>query len=888
MNIHQKSIYEIPNPYDHTRPVRTITEFAGRISEIDDIEKIFNDVESGLGLNVAIYGERASGKTSLLNIIKEIANNKGGITAKIDLNDSFIESDLDLLVAIFDSLIEDGANKGLFGDEGEESIYFQNWRENIDYYEIGDKSKQFLRIGPIFANSKQKKLDYVVNPNMVEGDFSKFISNSEENGIPFAAIFIDEADLFYKNKGILELIRNIIQNVTKIIFVLSGTNKMFELIDTVFSPIPRQFRKIQLNNFRQIHEAIDCIYKPLFSQGIKTHEITSYINYSTIEELFQRTGGNPYHIKLLSHFMFEHFQQDEDNKMIVINSEVLSSVYENISKISESSNRVIHKQLLKLSDEQLKSLGFLSAFNGLDLRSAGTLFAAIQDFETFSSKNLEDCVLTIIDNYKKIDSCRILEILKIDGEIIKPINQVKSKIGFEYGNMSDSNDAIIYFLGDHLDSLYLEHFLEKRFHSKHMVRSRTMPFIDNLFTIFQNTILDNLLKRIKNNVKSYGQPIMISKYGGQLSTKDKEEILSFSLIKSFSELLNTLEKKDTESAYESASQIGLANIIRMIVGKNVEGCMIYNLSGYLKNDPFFIRIFIPLIKGENTIPSLTSNDKFCMWQPEEVLHSVKQENLKKLDYKSYDIEIHNKQIIFLNDEFVNSLGMLDLSERVESMHSYVRSGRYITALSEAKLVVSMSSMPTFINNLGFIYLLLDDYNNARKSFDRVLKKTPGLIITLYNYKYLNWVCCDKSDIHKVEKELRRFLKQIKKINSHEKFILKVPLCSKDLICDFDTSWDLFSDVGILVATYIALSTLLLSRKHISEAYTFFNKAKNIDPNCYLIERYKAWIRYNSGEKEKARDITEKLIEQNKYDQDLIKKQLKMDLEFFIKNTEVNP
>ena len=141
-----KSIIDIPNPFDCTRPVQNLKEFAGRINEIDNIREIFDDVEAGMGLNVAIHGERACGKSSLINIIKEIANDKGALTTKLDLNENIIESDLDTLITIFDGLIDDGITKGFWGEEGEESEYYQAWKANINYYDIGDKSKHFLQM----------------------------------------------------------------------------------------------------------------------------------------------------------------------------------------------------------------------------------------------------------------------------------------------------------------------------------------------------------------------------------------------------------------------------------------------------------------------------------------------------------------------------------------------------------------------------------------------------------------------------------------------------------------------------------------------------------------------------------------------------------------------
>ena len=131
---------------------------------------------------------------------------------------------------------------------------------------------------------------------------------------------------------------------------------MFSLIDDVFSPIPRQFRKIKLWNFRQFNETMDCFFKPLEAQGVKRHEIRKYLNFDTVRKLHNKTDGNPYHLKLISRFMLKDFQDrnDKDEK-IEINNNVLTNVYNNIWSSSEGSKREIHKNLPLLTKEQLKS-----------------------------------------------------------------------------------------------------------------------------------------------------------------------------------------------------------------------------------------------------------------------------------------------------------------------------------------------------------------------------------------------------------------------------------------------------------------------------------------------------------------------------------------------------
>ena len=73
------------NPFDFERPVKNPKLFAGREEEQDQIDYY---LELMLGdnptyHNLSIIGERASGKTSFLNMIKYMAEKKKFLTVKI-------------------------------------------------------------------------------------------------------------------------------------------------------------------------------------------------------------------------------------------------------------------------------------------------------------------------------------------------------------------------------------------------------------------------------------------------------------------------------------------------------------------------------------------------------------------------------------------------------------------------------------------------------------------------------------------------------------------------------------------------------------------------------------------------------------------------------------
>ena len=75
------------NPYEFANPVTDFAYFAGRDSELEDIRYYLNQAKYvAQPVNLAIIGERASGKTSLLNMIDIEGQKAGLLTARINLN----------------------------------------------------------------------------------------------------------------------------------------------------------------------------------------------------------------------------------------------------------------------------------------------------------------------------------------------------------------------------------------------------------------------------------------------------------------------------------------------------------------------------------------------------------------------------------------------------------------------------------------------------------------------------------------------------------------------------------------------------------------------------------------------------------------------------------
>ncbi|MHC5773963.1 hypothetical protein [Nostoc sp.] len=74
-------------------------------------------------------------------------------------------------------------------------------------------------------------------------------------------------------------------NISGYMLVFTGTQELFPVIDEVFSPIIRQFKKINVGDFEDKKETEECIIKPLEKIGIRPESFLDIETYSDISEI---------------------------------------------------------------------------------------------------------------------------------------------------------------------------------------------------------------------------------------------------------------------------------------------------------------------------------------------------------------------------------------------------------------------------------------------------------------------------------------------------------------------------------------------------------------------------------------------------------------------------
>ena len=365
------------NPYDFQNPVGKPTAFAGRSKALSDIRYYLDQASVTRPTNLAIVGARASGKTSLLNMIAHDAVERNILTVRINFDASHAASQLTFFAKVFDAIIYEvvkhdrasGESK-CFGGRG------------------GPLMRQYAdcMVGmtqPNFENSELLFPDFyarAVARGHLESPIpqSLFIEDLEsiaaEVGKPIALI-MDECNVIAANQSILQAMRHMFQNLEKYMLVLTGTEALFPMIDDIYSPVGRGFKRIEVERFESPAETYECMKLPCVTAGVSTEvlsifstdpEIPVEVVTDALQDLHDFTGGNPHEIQLACHFMFREMQSGGD-ETLAFNSAVIEAVLRELAP--DGDRRMTLFKIQNLDLPTFRTLGLFSRWGfGFDRR----------------------------------------------------------------------------------------------------------------------------------------------------------------------------------------------------------------------------------------------------------------------------------------------------------------------------------------------------------------------------------------------------------------------------------------------------------------------------------------------------------------------------------------
>jgi hypothetical protein len=297
------------NPYRRS-PIRDIANLAGRSQERKLLRYYFRLTASGDNPHLALIGDRGIGKTSLLNAAQSIAEELSLLVVRLDLNQQKVQSIGRFWHDFYQSLILAAAKVDCWG--GPQGVIYGEMLRMMYAGAAHNIDKAVLQMPFVFSCHKGTIDDFECPDALIVSDLAVCIDELKRKNRLGIAFLIDEADCIGANVALLQMIRNVFQAVSGCSLVLAGTGSFFPIISDVFSPIPRQFHRIDVKPFGAWSETLELVLRPLFSSD----EVSSIApTMQSVRDLHELCGGAPDETQLYCHHMFRVVETTAAKKM---------------------------------------------------------------------------------------------------------------------------------------------------------------------------------------------------------------------------------------------------------------------------------------------------------------------------------------------------------------------------------------------------------------------------------------------------------------------------------------------------------------------------------------------------------------------------------------------
>jgi hypothetical protein len=334
------------NPYDYANPVRADEYFAGRGAELTRISYLLEQAGTTRPVGyLALYGRRAAGKTSLLNMTEKLAAERGYLVVRVNL----VPANADparFFATVYEELVGAVAGTcGLAGSDGRK-ITPRVVRRIVEGGPVDDD----------FALEFPENLAHAVTG----GQLSEMALRNDLShlmklvGRPIV-LLIDEAQLIADRPDVLSMLRTLGMRLEGYVLVVAGTPALVARINEVFDFLLRQFEFIRVERFEETADVVQCMIRPLQAVGLAPERCFSQSIENVAADLMPLTDGNPYEIQLFCHVMFTRWQTGAADQMD-LTAEAIDDVRTTLDVGNQHADRPLVDAVRRMSDEELLAL----------------------------------------------------------------------------------------------------------------------------------------------------------------------------------------------------------------------------------------------------------------------------------------------------------------------------------------------------------------------------------------------------------------------------------------------------------------------------------------------------------------------------------------------------
>lgn len=658
--------------------------------------------------SIIIRGDRGTGKTSLLKIIQADSKKYNLIPIPLYLTETNSNSTINFLQSLYNSAFNVCKENEILLEE------INNAEVSVLKSEISERTDLwvFEFINKLIQNKISSNTESNIQAEDILNDLNLILQQHRRDKIKFSenaklAFFIDESQLIFSNKEILNIIRFLIQEEIGVVFILASHHPCEdEILSIVFDSVERSFQIYNIGYFDTIADIEQFLKKSLESVGWKEKDLKTCINNfeKLTVNIFKLTGGKPEFVNRIADEMFTKVMIGGDTKMRWNNS-LLSKIADDLemqvgnlnSKNAFTFNKRRAESIIKLDNDDFKWFRYLAASN---------MSATPRDvYETL--RYLIDSKYDNIDNFRNF----IIHLQKNNLLAFESFsNEINSNsIGFNTNQNIDIDilDRKYLYLGTDSEKYWLLIMLQTN-------SNRVIKFIS------------------RSPIKTLNEDIAnIAGYSGQAMVSLKsEESYVFSTRGFVEGSYQDFNYKDFFEAIKN-NEINIDNI---------NGELLLFLFDLLKEIPNSVSFFSYSIKIQN----LKFNCYTYKFELSELIPFEERLNQLQERFKEDGIEFHfkyeqiNKSELISPDEFSDliynsnnkeAIYLLNSSTNRKAVELYLNEGtdRTLEILKQLKNTLNAITLgyevdPSDINSAGYMYMNLQEFNNANLCFDFVINR----------------------------------------------------------------------------------------------------------------------------------------------------------------------
>lgn len=321
-------------------------------------QKIENSTRKNHMKSFLVKGERGTGKTSLMKLCSNFSANHNCIPIEIMLTEDSISNIFSFWYALYSNLWRELKKHEILTkeiDEAEYAIVKNELPENRELW-VFEFVTRFISYQIQPHNIQITPEDLISDLKFIIQEIHRQIRFSEFTKLIF---FIDEAQLLYKNRKVLEFLRHIMQEEIGAVFFLVAQKDVDDsLASEVFERMERVFNIKELECFKDESDIDQFFKKSLPNWNDKNFKL-NINNYEKLKwDLLKLTGGKPAFLIQIATELFDSFLDKKDSK-IRLNENILQRIASDLESNQASegafegfnTNRT--EQILNLDSSQL-------------------------------------------------------------------------------------------------------------------------------------------------------------------------------------------------------------------------------------------------------------------------------------------------------------------------------------------------------------------------------------------------------------------------------------------------------------------------------------------------------------------------------------------------------